>query len=181
MIRKLFLPFGIFLLLAAGESAVTRWLPSPFAVPLLLPALLALGFRLPVRRLARLAVLGGVASEVTSGLPTGTVLLALVVIPLAVRGLVRRPDLPLFLHGLTGAFATLVLLTVLHALVPGPLLPPQRLLGQFLTAKVLFPSLFSGTLVLLTSAFLLALEQRRLLPLMDVLPESVNSARSAAR
>ncbi|MDP3685664.1 MAG: hypothetical protein Q8R32_02430 [bacterium] len=181
MIRKILLPFGIFLLLAAGESAVARWMPPPFAVPLLLPALLVLAFRLPVRRLARLAVLGGLAGEVTSGLPTGTVLLALVMIPLAVHGLVRRPDLPLFLHGLAGAFATLVFLTVMHALVPGPLLPPQRLLGQFLTAELLFPSLFSGALVLLMNAFLLALEQRRLLPLMNVPTESVNSVRSAAR
>ncbi|TSC73023.1 MAG: hypothetical protein G01um101438_46 [Parcubacteria group bacterium Gr01-1014_38] len=159
--RKILLPLLLFFLLAGGETAVARWLPSPFVAPLLLPALLTLAFRLPATRLARLAFLGGLAGEAASGLPGGTILAALVALPLAVRALVRRPELPVLVRGLVGMIAALLFSILVQAAAPGPFAPPARLLAQFITAKLLFPSLFVGALVLFMGSLLDAREQRR--------------------
>ena len=165
MMRKLLLPLLLFSLLAGGETAVARWLPSPFVAPLLLPALLTLALRLPPTRLARFVFLGGLAGEVVSGLPPSTMLVLLVALPLAARALIRRRDLPVVAHGLVGGIAAVLFFTAVQALAPGPFAPPTRLLAPFIATKLLSPAVVTGTLVLFMSALLGSWARRRLPPL----------------
>lgn len=172
MTRNILL-FLLFVVLQAGEVALARWLPSPFVAPVLLPVLLTLALRVPSPRMARLGFLGGLAGEITSGIAGGSMLVALMGIPLLTKILVRRPDLPMVARGLVGIVAALVFSVLVQAMAAGPFLPPPRLVSQFIIAKFVVSSLFTGMVVILLSMLLDLWDRRRLAPLLH--PEAAGS------
>lgn len=165
MIRKILLPFILFLALAAGEAALARWLPTPFHIPLLLPALIALAMHVPIRRLLRLAFLGALAGEIVSGLPQGIFFTALIGITLLARVIIRRPELPIVVHGLIGVGTALLFMIGVQGVGGGFSVPPARLLPEFLAAAILVPVLTTGILVSLMSGGIDVLRRRRARPL----------------
>lgn len=165
MIRKILLPLIFFLVLAGLETAFARWLPAPFRIPLLLPALLTLAMHVPVQRLLRIAFLGALVGEIVSGLPQGILFTALVSITVLTRLLVRRPELSTVVHGLGGSGAAVLFIVGVQGVGGGFARPPARLLPEFLAAAVLVPVLTTGALVSLMSSLLYAWQRRRLRPL----------------
>ncbi|TSC64454.1 MAG: hypothetical protein G01um1014106_120 [Parcubacteria group bacterium Gr01-1014_106] len=164
MTRNILLPLIVFLALAACEAAFARWLPAPVHIPLLLPTAIAVALYAPLHRLLRLAFLSALAGEMVSGAPAGVLSIALIAVAVLTRAVIRRPELPAFVHGCIGAGAAIAYVCILSGFVSGWTLPPARLMPAFLAVNIAIPALSTGILVGCMSALMAAFHQRHLRP-----------------
>lgn len=144
--RTVLAALGIVSSLAVTQTAVARWTPRSFALPIALAAAYGAATVLPHRPLARISLLCAAAAELGSGLAPGVVFLTTAIAPHLFLLVLRhpRPDLPNSLRLVFGALATAAFLLVLQGVAAGNSPFPGRLFPQWFLMRLALPSLLAG-------------------------------------